>query len=77
MFNILGAKKSKDTLKDRLKIVLTYDRAKIAPGKMEELKAELLEVVEKYFPFRKDAIDVQIEQEGDNMKLVANLPGQL
>ncbi len=74
--NIFGGRKSKDTLKDRLKLVLTYDRAQISPGKMEELKKELLAVVQSYFPFEKDVIDVQIEQQGDSMRLVANLPVQ-
>ena len=74
MFNIFSGKKSKDTLKDRLKLVLTYDRAQISPGKMEELKKDLLAVVQGYFPFESDAIDIQIEQQEDSMRLVANLP---
>ena len=43
MFNrLFGRKKSKDTVKDRLKLVLQYDRAKLSPGKMDELKVELV-----------------------------------
>ncbi len=74
MFKIFSGKKSKDTLKDRLKLVLTYDRAQISPGKMEELKKDLLAVVQGYFPFERDSIDIQIEQQEDSMRLVANLP---
>ncbi len=76
MFNLFAGKKSKDTLKDRLKLVLTYDRAQISPGKMEELKEELLKVIKSYFPFEPDNIDVQLEQLEDNMRLIAHLPVQ-
>ena len=74
MFGLFGRKKSKDQLKERLKLVLSYDRAKLTPGKMEDLKAELLEVIGKYFPAEESEYDVKLEQQGDRMVLVANLP---
>lgn len=74
MFGLFGRKKSKDELKERLKLVLSYDRAKLTPGKMEELKAELLEVIGKYFPADDSEYDVKLEQQGDRMVLIANLP---
>jgi cell division topological specificity factor len=54
--------------------VLSYDRAKLSPGKMEELKRELIAVVDKYFPSDGDDLDVRFEQHGDRMVLVADLP---
>jgi cell division topological specificity factor len=74
VFNFFRRRKSKDDLKQRLKLVLSYDRAKLSPGKMEELKRELLAVVEKYFPTDGDDLDVRFEQHGDRMVLVADLP---
>ena len=76
MFGLFGRKKSKDQLKDRLKLVLSYDRAKLSPGKMDELKHELLEVISKYFPAQESEYDVKLEQQGDRMVMVANLPVQ-
>ena len=76
MFGFFGRKKSKDELKDRLKLVLSYDRAKLSPGKMDELKHELLEVISKYFPAQESEYDVKLEQQGDRMVMVANLPVQ-
>ncbi len=76
MFGLFGRKKSKDQLKDRLKLVLSYDRAKLSPGKMDELKHELLEVISKYFPAQENEYDVKLEQQGDRMVMVANLPVQ-
>ena len=68
MFRLFNRKKSKDEVKERLKLVLSYDRAKLSPGRMEDLKKELLQVIGKYFP------DVNVEQQGDRMVFVANLP---
>jgi cell division topological specificity factor len=74
MFGWFAKRRSKDSLKERLKLVLTYDRAKLTPGKMEELKGELLAVIGKYFPSEAADYDVKFEQHGDRMVLVANLP---
>ena len=74
MFNFFRRRRSKDDLKQRLKLVLSYDRARLSPGKMEQLKRELLAVVEKYFPSDGDDLDVRFEQHGDRMVLIADLP---
>jgi cell division topological specificity factor len=74
MFRLFGRRRSKDELKERLKLVLSYDRAKLTPTKMEELKGELLAVISKYFPTHEEDYDVRLEQQGDRTVLVANLP---
>lgn len=74
MFGLFRRRRSKDDLKQRLKLVLSYDRAKLSPGKMEELKRELLAVVDKYFPTDGDDLDVRFEQHAERMVLVADLP---
>ncbi len=74
MFGLFSRKKSKDQLKERLKLVLSYDRAGLTPGKMEELKSELLQVISKYFPAAASDYDVKLEQQGSRMIFVANLP---
>ncbi|MCA9835829.1 MAG: cell division topological specificity factor MinE [Trueperaceae bacterium] len=74
MFGLFNRKKSKDQLKERLKLVLSYDRAGLTPGRMEELKSELLQVISKYFPATENDYDVKLEQQGSRMIFVANLP---
>ncbi len=74
MFGLFRRRKSRDALKQRLKLVLSYDRARLTPGKMEELKSELLGVIAKYFPSETEDYDVRFEQQGDRMVLMANLP---
>ncbi|MCL4454186.1 MAG: cell division topological specificity factor MinE [Deinococcus sp.] len=67
-------KKSKDTLKERLKLTLAYDRAQLAPGLVDELKRDLIEVLKRYFPSEQEGLEVSVEQRGERMVLVANLP---
>src|SRR5690606_528406 len=74
MFGLFRRRKSKDELKERLKLVLSYDRAKLSPGSVEELKKELLTVIKKYFPAGETDYDVRVEQQGERMILIANLP---
>lgn len=74
MFRFFRRERSKDALKQRLKLVLSYDRAKLPPGKMDALKRELLDVIAKYFPADPGEYDVRFEQQGERMVLVANLP---
>ncbi len=74
MFGFFRRDKSKDQLKQRLKLVLSYDRAGLTPGRMEDLKKELLQVISKYFPAQENEYDVKLEQQGNRMVFVANLP---
>lgn len=74
MFGLFRRRKSKDQLKERLKLVLSYDRANLSPGRMEDLKAELLEVISKYFPADESDYDVKLEQSGDRMVMIASVP---
>jgi cell division topological specificity factor len=76
MFRFFNRNKSKDKVKERLKLVLSYDRARLSPGKMDALKNELLEVISRYFPADESNYDVSLEQQGDRMVLVANLPAK-
>lgn len=74
MFGLFNRRRSKDNLKERLKLVLSYDRAKLTPGRMEELKSEMMAVIIKYFPADESEYDIRLEQQGDRVVFVANLP---
>jgi len=71
MFSWMNKRRSKDTLKDRLELVLAYDRAQIPPGKVDALRNDLLEVVKRYFPAGNSS--VEIEQRGDQVVLSASI----
>jgi cell division topological specificity factor len=66
--------RSKEALKDRLQLVLAYDRAEIPPGKVDALRNELLEVIRRYFPKGKEDLRLEVEQRGETVLLTANIP---
>ena len=67
-------KKSKDKAKERLQLVLAYDRAKLAPGQMESLKEDLLSVLARYFPADAEKVEIEFEQRGERVVLIADIP---
>ncbi len=65
---------SKDKAKERLKLVLAYDRLQLAPGLAEALKHDLLEVLRRYFPLKDEDLRVSLEERGKKVVLVADIP---
>jgi len=47
-FDFFKKKKSKEIAKDRLMMMLAYERANTKIGNLDDLKKELIEVVKKY-----------------------------
>ena len=47
-FNLFKKKKSKEVAKDRLKMVLAYERAKVQIENLDDMKNDLIKVVTKY-----------------------------
>lgn len=68
-----GRKGSKEKAKERLKLILAYDRAKLSPGLVESLKRDLLEVLRRYFPAQEE-VKVALEERGEKMVLIADIP---
>ncbi|WP_457564477.1 cell division topological specificity factor MinE [Caminibacter sp.] len=57
LFDIFKKKKSKDVAKDRLMMMLAYERANTKIDNLEEMKRELIEVVKKYLKVK----DIEIK----------------
>jgi cell division topological specificity factor len=78
MFSFLKRDNSRDKVKKRLQLMLAYDRAEFAPGKMDALQEELIEVIRKYFPQDGDGsdFDVTLERHEDHLVFIANVPVQ-
>lgn len=71
-----GKHKSAAEAKERLKLVLIHDRTELTPAQLEALKDELLEVIGRYIPISRDAVRIQINQEGRSQRLIADIPLQ-
>ena len=72
--NEVKEENSKDTACNRLKLVLMQDRAKMEPALMEKMREEMIEVISKYVEIDKEALDLNIEAEGDSFALMLNIP---
>jgi cell division topological specificity factor len=65
--------RSREKAKERLKLVLAYDRARLSPGMVENLKRDLLEVLRRYFPVQEEGLSVALEERGEKMVLMADI----
>jgi cell division topological specificity factor len=60
--------------KERLKLVLIHDRVDITPSALAALKDELIEVISRHVDIDPDAVRIDIDQEGREQRLVADIP---
>ena len=74
---ILGRdRNSADTAKERLKLVLIHDRTDLAPGVLENLKDDLIQVISRYVSIDPAAVRIEMEQDGRQQRLLADIPLQ-
>ena len=65
---------SKDTARNRLRVVLMQDRTNLTPELMERMRKELVELLSKYVEMDKDALELNLEQDGDQVALMLSIP---
>jgi cell division topological specificity factor len=66
--------KSANQAKERLKLVLIHDRVDISPQALESMKNELLQVISRYVDIDPSAVSIQMNQEGREQRLLADIP---
>ncbi len=72
---LLGREKPSGTLaRERLQLVLAHDRSDLNPELLEQMRREILEVVQRYVEIDLEACDVSLETEDRVTALLANLP---
>ena len=65
---------SKDTACNRLRVVLMQDRTNLTPELMERMRRELVELLSKYVEMDKDALELNLEQDGEQVALMLSIP---
>jgi cell division topological specificity factor len=60
--------------KDRLKMVLVYDRVKVTPHLMETLKSEIIGAISKHLEIDEAGMEITLTRGDRYDKLVANIP---
>ncbi len=66
--------KSAQMAKDRLKLVLVYDRVKITPRLMETLKGDLIAAISRHLEIDQAGMSVTITHGDKHDRLVADIP---
>ena len=67
-------KKSAQSAKERLQLVLTHDRTDMTPAQLSALKDDLIEVISKHIDIDPEAVNIDIAREGRAQRLVADIP---
>ncbi len=76
LFNRLFGRteKSGNVAKNRLQLVLVHDRVDLSPGRMEQLKDELILVISRYVEIDRDGIDIELTRNDSRSQLTAHVP---
>jgi cell division topological specificity factor len=72
--NFFTRKKSAASAKERLQLVLVHDRTDLTPAQLEALKDDLLKAISKYIEIDPDAVQIGLERDGREQRLVADIP---
>jgi cell division topological specificity factor len=67
-------KRSARQAKERLRTVLAHDRTDLNPGRLDQLKDELIQVVSRHVEIDASAVRLQMTQEGRQQRLIADIP---
>lgn len=73
-FPFFGRKKSANSAKERLQLVLIHDRTDLTNTQLESLKDELLETISRYIEIDPSAVSISIAHDGRAQRLVADFP---
>jgi cell division topological specificity factor len=71
---LFGRKKSANSAKERLQLVLIHDRTDLTPAELESLKDDLIETISRHIAIDPMAVRINMAQEGREQRLVADIP---
>jgi cell division topological specificity factor len=67
-------KKSANSAKERLQLVLIHDRTDLTPAQLESLKDDLIATISRYIEIDPTAVSITVAQDGREQRLVADIP---
>lgn len=67
-------KSSARDAKERLKLVLVHDRADISPGRLEDMKDDVIEVISRYVEIDRGGVQISLTKDRTSQRLVADIP---
>jgi cell division topological specificity factor len=69
-----GNRRSAETAKDRLQLVLVHDRADLPPGKLAALKDDLIATLSRHIEIDTRRVSISLTQDRHQQRLVADIP---
>ncbi len=70
----LGRRRSADSAKERLQLVLIHDRSGLSPGKLEALKDEIIDTISRHVEIDTAGVEINLTKEREQQRLVADIP---
>ena len=67
-------KKSANSAKERLQLVLIHDRTDLSPAQLESLKDDLIATISNYIDIDPLAVSINVAHDGREQRLVADIP---
>mgnify|MGYP006297139105 CR=1 FL=1 len=67
---------SSEIAKERLQLVLSYDRAQISPGMLDKLKDEIIAVISRHVDIDAEGVEVTFSDGVRESRLEAHIPLQ-
>lgn len=76
ILKLLGKKGtgSSSDAKQRLKFLLVHDQVDLPPAKLEQMKAEIMDVIARYCDVDTEGVEVRLHKEDGQVALVSNIP---
>lgn len=72
---LLGREEKSGALaKKRLQMVLIHDRSEVSPGVLAQIKDEIIQVLVKHLDINPDDVEVNLDQDERESRLVAEVP---
>ena len=65
---------AKESATNRLKLVLMQDRSNLDGAAMQKMREQLIAVISKYIEIDQEALDLNLESDGDEIALMLNIP---
>jgi cell division topological specificity factor len=67
-------KKSANSAKERLQLVLIHDRTDLTPAELDSLKDDLIETISRHIEIDPTAVTINVTLDGRSQRLVADIP---
>lgn len=65
---------ARNTASNRLKLVLMQDRSNLDGATMQKMREQLITVISRYIEIDTEALDLNLEGDGDEIALMLNIP---